>query len=102
MNYAFLLAQSLRKTGVVACVVSLSLSGVPRITHLRMKHKVYKKGTESIPQGLIGRAIADIAYHALISTIRWNNQGSFLALYQDALNKLAIPAISAEYERVFS
>jgi hypothetical protein len=32
----------------------------------------------------------------------WNNQGSFPTLYQDALDKLAIPAMSAECERVFS
>lgn len=32
----------------------------------------------------------------------WNNQGTFPTLYQDALDKLAIPAMSAECERVFS
>jgi hypothetical protein len=32
----------------------------------------------------------------------WNNQGTFPTLYQDALDMLAIPAISAECERVFS
>jgi hAT family C-terminal dimerisation region len=32
----------------------------------------------------------------------WNNQGNFLILFQDALDKLAIPVISAECERVFS
>jgi hypothetical protein len=32
----------------------------------------------------------------------WNNQGTFPTLYQDALDKLAVPAMSAECERVFS
>jgi hAT family C-terminal dimerisation region len=32
----------------------------------------------------------------------WNNQCTFPTLYQDALDKLAIPAMSAECERVFS
>jgi hypothetical protein len=32
----------------------------------------------------------------------WNNQSSFPTLFQDALDKLAIPAMSAECERVFS
>jgi hAT family C-terminal dimerisation region len=32
----------------------------------------------------------------------WNNQYTFPTLYQDALNKLAISAMSAECERVFS
>ena len=32
----------------------------------------------------------------------WNNQGNFPILFQDALDKLAIPAMSAECERVFS
>jgi hypothetical protein len=32
----------------------------------------------------------------------WNNQGWFPTLFQDALDKLAIPAMSAECERVFS
>src|SRR2546423_11895429 len=32
----------------------------------------------------------------------WNNQGSFLTLFQDAHDKLAIPAMSDECERVFS
>src|ERR1700722_16315096 len=32
----------------------------------------------------------------------WNNRGSFPTLYQAALDKLAIPAMSVECERVFS
>jgi len=32
----------------------------------------------------------------------WNNHGTFPTLYQDALDMLAIPAMSAECERVFS
>jgi hypothetical protein len=32
----------------------------------------------------------------------WNNQGSFLILFQDGLDKLAIPAMSDECEQVFS
>jgi hypothetical protein len=31
----------------------------------------------------------------------WNNQGNFPTLFQDALDKLAIPAMSDECERVF-
>jgi hypothetical protein len=32
----------------------------------------------------------------------WNNQTSFPTLFQDVLDKLAVPAMSAECERVFS
>jgi hypothetical protein len=32
----------------------------------------------------------------------WSNQSTFLTLFQAALDKLVIPAMSAECERVFS
>ena len=39
-----------------------------------------------------------------LNLVQWwlNNQGSFPTLFQDALDKLAIPAMSDECERVFS
>jgi len=37
-----------------------------------------------------------------VESTGWNNQGTFPTLYQDTLDKLAIPAMSAECERVFS
>jgi hypothetical protein len=38
--------------------------------HLRKKHKVYKEGTEPIPRRSIGQAVADMTYHALVSTVQ--------------------------------
>jgi hypothetical protein len=68
-----LAGQGLRKTGVVACLVSSSLLRVPRITWARIfarSNKVYEEGTEPTPRRSIGQAVADMAYHALVSAIQ--------------------------------
>jgi hypothetical protein len=38
--------------------------------HLRIKHRVYKQGTEPAPRRSIGQAVLDMTYHALVSTVQ--------------------------------
>jgi hypothetical protein len=39
-------------------------------SHLRKKHKIYEEGTEPTPRRSIGQAVANMAYHALVSTVQ--------------------------------
>jgi hypothetical protein len=50
--------------GVITPVASTTGS------HLRKKHKVHEEGAEPIPRRLIGQAVADMAYHALVPTVQ--------------------------------